>query len=108
MVAGVVASPRVSVPPEPWAISYLLGLSKRSAPIVWSPSSVTIAGELGSVSAPRKLAEAAGELGMPPSQLAGSFHEPPPSLIHCGGLLLRLRVATISPERRKVLSPDCT
>src|SRR6266850_2459467 len=63
-----------------------------------------MAGELGAVSAPRKLAEALAELGMPPSQFAESFHDPPPSLIHCGGLLLRLRVATSVPERRKVLS----
>src|SRR5207245_6541474 len=72
------------------------------------PSRVTMAGELAAVSAPRKLAEALTELGMPPSQLAGSFQEPPPSVFHWGGLLLRLRVATRVPERRKVLSPVVT
>src|SRR2546430_12309370 len=83
----------------------MLGLSKLSSPTVWSPSRVMMAGELAAVSAPRKLAEALAELGMPPSQLFESFHEPPPSIFHCGGLLLRLRVATSVPERRRVLSP---
>src|SRR6266568_6049318 len=67
-----------------------------------------MAGELGAVRAPRKLAEALEELGIPPSQLAESFQEPPPSVFHCGGLLLRLRVTTRTPERRKVLSKDCS
>src|ERR1051325_1175089 len=75
------------------------------APTVLSPSRGMVFGE---VIAPRKLAEALAELGMPPSQLLGSLHEPPPSVFHCGGLLLRLRVATMVPERRKVLSFECS
>src|SRR2546430_8618415 len=83
----------------------MLGLSKLSSPTVWSPSRVMMAGELAAVSAPRKLAEALAGVGMPPSQLFESFHEPPPSVFHCGGLLLRLRVATRGPERRGGVSP---
>src|ERR1051325_2816162 len=74
----------VRVPLEPWAIVYLLALSKLTVATERVPASGPVR---GAVILPRKLA-VPPVVGMPPCQLPAMPQLPLASTFHCGGPLL--------------------